>query len=847
MLVFEISPLEGIVRTLRTVSLLLSLGSFFTGGAVAQDSQDSSSTTGLDELLSVDGEVTTDQSEVDTVAPEVSQGSDIAAPATPASPAEPVAKRRPANRFVEEIVVTAQKREESLQDVPISVQAFSGDALDAKGIDDPKALQLVTPGLQYNLFAGYSLIYIRGVGTDAFIPSADASVATYIDNVYYSFGHSLASSFGAVERVEVLKGPQGTLFGRNSTGGAINIVTKDPGPDPETSIQVSGASYDQFNNRIYTNVPVTENLAFSIAGLYNSEDNYYDRSSTSPYDSYPHEITKGFRAKARYQPIEDLSILLSATHLEQSGGLSMMLPATDIKLLGALVGISEQPDYESDTDAPVFIDTRTNVYSGDIQYATPWFDTRLILAKQDIISPALADYDGSVRPLVTFETVGQYADVKTGELQFISNSESWGADRFEWIVGLFTIESSAGYDPLYLSVAPGVFSLLENPDAGPLLGVVTSITDPLLDLLDGVPGVPAVTDLLDNGVTLGLEGVLDTDSTAGFFQGTYDFTDNISLTVGGRYQTETRRLVKSNVGLVVDASQGEAGTRVITFQPQEEDTSNFSPKVVLDVKAFDGQLFYLSYSKGFKSGTFNIINIYTPTQYIEPEEVTSYELGVKSELFDGRLRINAAIFQNTIDNLQVQTISLTSGGAVKFETAGGAEIRGADFDLTWFPLPNLLPDFVLTAGGAYLSGEYTDYTEGSGFDEVTGLYFDGTIFPSRDFTGNEVVRTPEFSGNLGLAYTFTLGDGVVEMAGDMYYNSGFYYSAQNTETASEDSYQVFNARVSYLYEPWGTRITLFGKNLTGAKYHYVTTELDFGTAKLLAPPETYGVRINWDF
>src|SRR5690606_34623604 len=153
--------------------------------------------------------------------------------------------------------------------------------------------------------------------------------------------------------------------------------------------------------------------------------------------------------------------------------------------------------------------------------------------------------------------------------------------------------------------------------------------------------------------------------------------------------------------------------------------------------------------------------------------------------------------------------SLTSGGAVRFETAGAARTRGAEFDLTWQLLPEALPGLVLTGGAAWLDGEYTDFPDGSGFDETTGLFFDGTIFPTRDFTGNEIVRTPELSGNVGLAYAFDLGRGSVEFAGDLYFNSGSYYSAQNTASSEEDGYQVVNARASYSYEPWGTRLTVF--------------------------------------
>jgi iron complex outermembrane receptor protein len=283
------------------------------------------------------------------------------------------------------------------------------------------------------------------------------------------------------------------------------------------------------------------------------------------------------------------------------------------------------------------------------------------------------------------------------------------------------------------------------------------------------------------------------------------------------------------------------------FGSRKADSSNFSPKAVLDFKLSDDELLYASYSKGFKSGTYNIIAIYTPTQYIEPEETTAYELGFKSSLLDGALRFNAAIFQNQIDKLQVQTISLTSGGAVRFETAGSARIRGADFDATWEVLPETIPGLVVTAGGALLDGKYTDYQRGSGYDETSGVFFDGTVFPTRNYTGNDLVRTPKFSGNAGLSYSFALGSGSVEIAGDTYYNAGFYYSAQNTPVTREQSYQLYNARISYLYEPWNLRVTAFGKNLTDAKYHYVVQELDFATAKLLAPPAFYGLRLNWDF
>ena len=140
------------------------------------------------------------------------------------------------SRMIEEVLVTAQKRTENVQDVPISVQAFSGDMLAAKGIGDPIDLPTITPGLTYSAITGFALVYLRGIGSDVFLPNGEASVATYVDNVYFPLNAGLAQSFGSLERLEVLKGPQGTLFGRNTTGGAINITTKAPSHEFEAEL-----------------------------------------------------------------------------------------------------------------------------------------------------------------------------------------------------------------------------------------------------------------------------------------------------------------------------------------------------------------------------------------------------------------------------------------------------------------------------------------------------------------------------------------------------------------------------------------------------------------------------------
>ncbi|HEY1075412.1 MAG TPA: TonB-dependent receptor plug domain-containing protein, partial [Fontimonas sp.] len=196
---------------------------------------------------------------------------------------------------LEEIVVTAQKREQSLQEVPIAVSAFTDFQLDSRGIVSVKDLGTAVPGLQFTDLAGYNLIYLRGVGTDAFIPAADPSIATYLDGVYFPSAHNMVQSFGALERIEVLRGPQGALFGRNSTGGAINIFTRTPGQEKEVSVQASYARFDDLKTRAHVSLPFGDRVAASFSGFYNREDNYYTLDNGNK--ELPQEIGKGGRVR----------------------------------------------------------------------------------------------------------------------------------------------------------------------------------------------------------------------------------------------------------------------------------------------------------------------------------------------------------------------------------------------------------------------------------------------------------------------------------------------------------------------------------------------------------------------
>ena len=739
---------------------------------------------------------------------------------------------RAGSRLVEEIIVTAQKREENLQDVPVSVAAFSGEALDARGVVEPKDLQRITPGLNMSEQAGFAVTFLRGVGSDAYL-MADPSVNLYIDGVYFPFAHGLGQALGAVDRIEVLKGPQGTLFGRNAIGGAINVITRDPGDTLEGSVQTSYARFDQINTRAYVNIPLTDNLAISLAGLYNNEESYYD-GSYKVNVPLPHEIERGARVKVKWTPFEGTDVMGAAFVVRQSGERTMFAPNDKVFPLFQAV-IQPQEGYKDvSVDAPAYFTQMAHVYYGQVHSRFDWFDVKLLGSTQFAETPSEYDFDGSPTPLATFHAENLYANSDSGEFQIISNDSSWGSDWLKWIGGIYYFKGDQGFNPVFLNVAGTDLTnnLLLGIDLNTLPG---GLATQALDILRDVP-LPIPSGRVQ------LEGLLGTKSYAGYVQTTVDFNEHVAVTLAGRYTHETRTILKSNSRV---ENLGDGSIQLFDWDTGQSATlKKFSPKVSIDTHPFDDDtLVYLSWQKATKSGTYNVINIYQPAQYVPPETLTAWEVGVKTELFDQTLRLNAAAFWYKDRNLQVQVISLLNGGAVSFESARGARIRGIDLDALWQVLPGMVDGLVFTASAAYLDTEYTSYKNGSGFDESTGLFRHAAY----DFTGHPIAHTPDFAGNFGLSKTWTLDSGSLELATDIYLSSKYWFFPQDTDYSLQPSYHQLNAHASWAYQPWGLRLTLFGTNLTKERYSIGQFVADFGRLDYLNRPISVGLRANWDF
>ncbi|WP_428311866.1 TonB-dependent receptor [Hydrocarboniphaga sp.] len=789
---------------------------------------------------------------------------DVAASVPAAPPADAPAEAEPTRErarsaLVEEVIVTAQKREEKLANVPISIQAFSPEALAARGIESQLGLTRAVPSLDVGSQAGYATIFLRGIGTEAFL-TADPSIASYVDGVYFPFSPTFIQDFAGVERVEVLKGPQGTLFGRNAVGGAISVTSKAPDfAAPSTSLEMTVGNDGLLKPRIYTNVPITDNFAMNLSAYYSNAESYLEGTTAGqkPRD----EISQGVRVKARWAPLDELDITLGMVRTRNQGN-----GAAGVNLhpspLGQLAGI-QAPDNPRavESDERLYGVSDTQLFSGQIVYNAPWVDVKLLGSQQHDSLLYNYDFDSSPEPLVSFDVPGHPADIRQGELQLISNDSMPYDDWLKLTGGVFLFHNIQGFNPVEVTVANF------DPTSPSSLLFGTSYTDFLpqgtIDQLTeafGPNGLLAqiAGGALPDGRAYRVRAVarIETQSAGYYLQSTMKFTDWMSLTLGGRYQNEERSVYRSSIDVV--AFQTAIGETLldrppIVWQnardadgnvvPNHKRTKGFFPKVTVDFHPFlDDTLVFASYQTAKKAAAFNAFAIYLPPQYIKPEETTAYELGLRTSLFDGLTRVSAALFRYDIKNLQTQYVSLASGGALAFENAPKAHSTGIDFDATTELFPNLIDGLAMSLNGAFIDAKFGTYTSAAGYSKTTGLFS-----PNNDFSGNRQTRTPKFSGTVSLSKLWVEGNNEIELGSNYYYNSGFYYSASNDPNYEQKSYGLVGAYARYQYTPWHLGIRVFGNNLTDKFYTQGVISTDFGGVFTIAPPITYGATVSWEF
>jgi iron complex outermembrane recepter protein len=726
--------------------------------------------------------------------------------------------------MLEEVVVTAARKQSAdVQEISASVTALSGDMLDSKGLMDVKDLQKVTPGLIVTEMASYSLIFLRGIGSDSFQGPIDSSVATYMDGLYITYTSSQAQSLGVVESVNVLKGPQGTLYGRNAVGGAIVIETKKPSfEEPEAILSVEGGNYDLLKGKVHVSGPVSDNLAVGLSGLYANRETYLTYTP-DPSQKHKDYDDLGYKAALRWGAADWLEV--NASHYKIEHTSSDAVPLTNSEVSPAFSAILTENDepWETGVGTEVFTEMESKSTQISFDFLSQYVTAKLLLGHTEFWSSIFWDYDLSQEKVLIIEADPNTAETDSAEIIF--NSSEWGPDWFTWVAGFYIEDTFKDQRTPVFVDAPAIVA----GQTGVNLYAINSLFEALsLDVLKiGEETVNAV-----------LYGGVQTDAKAAYANFTFDLPFDISAHIGGRYSDETRTITESWVDARLQGLPLVGTTeyvRVLDYPEESKTWTDFNPSFGVDWRGLENALFYYAYSTGFKSGNWNGLNINSPPKAIEPEEAESHEIGVKSEWFDNKLKLNAALFTTTIKNGHSQILSLASGGVTRLENAAEYTVEGGELEITYMtPIDGLVINF----GGTWLSGEYEEF-ECTGFDPETGLQ------RKFDCSGHDTIRTPDFTGTLDIAYRFPLFGYDIELGGGGYHNSGFWFNPNNN--VEEEAYTLYNARASILDPEHGMKLYAYGSNLSNEVTHYQKFRQDFGVGESYGRPRMWGVGLEYRY
>ncbi|MBB4642552.1 TonB-dependent receptor [Rhizorhapis suberifaciens] len=705
---------------------------------------------------------------------------------------------------LDEIVVTAQKRSESLQKIPIAVTAFSGRSLEARGINNVLEVATLTPGLQLSNASGEVIPFLRGVGNTANPVGNEASVAVYVDGVYFSRLPSGFFSLANIERMEVLKGPQGTLFGRNSSGGVIQIITPDPSHSTSLRGHIGYGSFSTVHGDVYATTGLGEKAALDIAVAGTKQGHGYGRNITSGHRAtFSDDFTA--RTKLLIELGDRTHILLSGFYAyARNGALGNTYPGTTQGLqsppiAGTPASFSAAPpldfyDQRSDLDNH----NLARAWGGSLRVEQELGNLRLksITAYLHDKEHQLIDGDYGPRPNYRADLFSKVEQI-TQELQ-LSNAPG---ERLSWIVGLFYYNASGKYDPLAFQGS----AFFPNDVVGD--SIVNSFS---------------------------IYGRQRAKSYAGYAQATYPILPRLKITGGVRYTMDRLSGSGHNDISVANGIAFIPGP-VVTGRDR---TNKLTFKVAADYEFGENILGYASFSRGYKSSNFNLLPFSGVPN--KPETLDAYEVGLKSELFNRRLRINAAIFRYDIGNPQVQ---LLNNGAVVLSNADSSRVTGVDLEGGL----KVTRSLTMTFGATYLNSKYRRYLGApSGPPNPVAPF--GSVSPqiAIDASGNRTPMAAKLTAVAGLQYIMETAVGALDLSTDYAYNDGFFWEPDNF--LNQKPYHLVNAQIR-LRPSDKISTAAWVKNLVDEKIAVfaATQEGPSGYPFVAGPPRTYGVTLGFEF
>lgn len=751
---------------------------------------------------------------------------------------------------LEEIIVTAQRRAESVQDTALSIDVVRGETLQVKGIENTNDLTKLAPGIQASS-GTVAQFYIRGVGDFGIVANANPGVVTSLNGVVITRPQAINGNIFDLERVEILKGPQGTLYGRNSTGGAINYIPVRPKLGELSGyLDAIFGNYNQFGAEGAVNVPAGDNLAFRISGQFNDREGFLS-------DGTNDDVHESIRFQAQYEPTEALSIHFGSgyTHLGGVGSGFVSVPTppgadpfsgtTSQEVSDFYRSIAEQRFIASGMRSvpPALLNTPVDDRDRVNQDVTSWYVDAQI--DYDFGGPVLTiipayrrtEFTYSINPFFMFgpglfDTDGDESDQLSLEARIGEDGE-----RLKWVAGLFAFneEQSSQF----------------GSDSG-----------------------------LFQRIVIGSD--LGTLSFAGFGEATYSVTDRFRISAGGRYTTDKRdtsNISRFSVSPTVTGvpplpttctpDNGFApGTRCQTLDLTDFGDSRtfkkFTWKVGIEYDITPENLIFANVSTGFKAGGFNVAVDPADTSRLlafEPETITAYMIGSRNRFFDSRLQVNLEAFYWDYEDLSTSQFVFDGLGILSFvsQNVGAARIFGGNVDIT----AQVWEGGTFHVGVEYADSKYQEYNfeQPAAFTPpgATACAVDPSDLPpsplgpfvSINCAGFDILRAPKWSGTVDFNQVFDLpNEGNLVFQSDLSFASSRFTNTSFTAASRVDGYINLSASVTYNAPDDSWYIRGFVRNITDALIitggNNSQTVIGFANGTVL-PPRTYGVRAGVRF
>jgi iron complex outermembrane receptor protein len=727
------------------------------------------------------------------------------------------------------IVVTAQRREERLQDVPITVAAIPASALSSRGIDSTTDLQQTVPGLVFQKASTAVEPYLRGVGTAVYAAGADPSVSVYVDGAYLSSAQALLFSFNDIERIEVLYGPQGTLFGRNATGGLVQIITKDPTQDFHATASVEYGNFNKVVTKDYVSGG-SEKVAAELAVYYSDQSGGWGHNLYQPPAGYVPGVTGpavlprteigilselGLHAKVLFQTDNGTKVKLSWMYSKSKGDqgeyfstgyngtFASGVGGAPFTHPGGFYNIDSDTDFYAHQDQSLFIAEVAH----DANFATLKSISSYLLASEYFQLPS----DGTPAYVGTSNSFSHYnTNTFTQELQILSN-DNLGPRWLHWIAGLYYLNGRGEQDPTYT----GLTSNQGN-------------------------GLPLFNTARYNGE--------NNQSQAAYAQATANLTASTNLTLGVRYTQDQVTGYQYWIGqnplpaAVGTANQSGYVTRLVP--PTKADFSKTTFRAAVDQHLNDSVMLFASFNTGYKAGVWNNGNLcalpggpnppgscLTVQAPVAPETLKAYEAGVKSEFLDHRLQLNVSGFYYDYTNLQVQAVvGIPPTGILA--NAATAKVKGADLTGD----AKLTRDLTVNFSAEYLDARYKSFPGATYyFPRAVAPYGNSTAVA--DASGNYLGQAPKISVTAGFDWRIPSSIGSFDLNVSSFYTAKVYWDPQNRLV--QGAYDLLNAQLGYeVNKTW--RVRVYGRNLLDREHCVLQAATAFGDYCAPAAPRTFG-------